>query len=300
MKKYIERFINHLSLERNLSANTISAYTRDIHQFTLFLKEEGAGNNQDLKLLNKHNVRTFLATLYRSNYSKRSAARKLAALKAFAKYLHSCELTKTNRIAGVSSPKLDKLLPQYISEKALENLTVTKQANHLRELRNQAIVELFYGSGLRLSELAQLQIASMIRSDGAITVMGKGRKERRVPTTKISERVIQQYLEKRKRELPYTMINPHRPLFINTRGQALSNRTLERIVERSLKGVTELKKKSPHVLRHSFATHLLNAGADLRVVKELLGHSSLSTTQVYTHVTTDRLKKVYKQAHPRA
>lgn len=300
MKKHLKSFIKYISHERRLSANTVSAYKRDLSQFIVFLEKQNADTESDLKLLNRHNVRGFLADLYRLKQTRKSAARKLATLKAFAKYLHKFGFIKDNRIASLSGPRLEKYLPQYVSEKDMERVVLNTKANMLRELRDQAVVEMFYGSGIRLSELAQLNTASVLLGDGVITVTGKGGKTRRVPTTKTAENIVRRYLKERQKKLPQTMIDMNQPLFVNKQGKAVSARTLERIVKRKLTGITESKKKSPHILRHSFATHLLNAGADLRAVKELLGHSSLSTTQIYTHITTDHLRKAYKQAHPRA
>jgi len=300
VRNNLSEFLQYLSLERKLSPNTAEAYKTDILQFISFLIENGAEQNPPLTLFNKHTVRSFLASLYANNNSKRSAARKLAALKSFAKYLHKRGVIEKNPVSSVSGPKLNKLLPQFVSEKDMEALTVGSGDDTLKGLRDQAVIELFYGTGMRLSELHQLKISSLQNTDGTVTVLGKGRKERRIPFTKAADDAVKSYFRERKRLLPETMADVRQPLFVNIRGRALSARTLERIVVRKLSAVTDLKKKSPHVLRHTFATHMLNAGADMRAVKELLGHASLSTTQVYTHVTTDRLKKIYQQAHPRA
>jgi integrase/recombinase XerC len=300
MYELLEQFLNHLLLERNLSGNTHTAYKSDLIQFLSFLKQEGADAHPEVKLLNKYMVRSYLARLYETGCTKRSVSRKLAALKSFAKYLHKRGLIEKNPVAGIAGPRLDKVLPQYVSEREMEALNNQPADGKFITIRDQAVIELFYGSGLRLAELAQLSVSSLSEGRGTVSVIGKGKKQRVVPTTKLSEQLAKRYLQKRKEAFPNTFTDKSGPLFVNNSGKALSRRTIERIVQKKLSGVTEIKKKSPHVLRHSFATHLLNAGADLRAVKELLGHASLSTTQVYTHVTTDRLKKVYKQAHPRA
>ncbi len=301
MKTKLNEFLKYISLERKLSDNTVVAYKRDIIQFITFLEEElEADTNSKLDLINRHNVRSFLAHLYQENQKKRSAARKLAALKAFVKFLLKREYIKENKISMLSGPRLEKLLPHFASEKDMEKIVTGTGTDRFKETRNQVVIELFYGSGLRLSELVQINLSSANSSNSLITVVGKGQKTRRAPITTAYKKALEEYLSERKKKLPDSMTNVNNPLFVNAKGKRISVRTLERIVVSKLSGITKLSKKSPHILRHSFATHLLNAGADLRAVKELLGHSSLSTTQIYTHVTTDRLKKVYKQAHPRA
>lgn len=299
MNDHIEKFIEHLKFERRLSAHTAAAYESDLLQFAYFLNEQAGGREPSLNLLTKHNVRDFLASLYINGKTKRSAARKLAAIKAFAKYLHKLGLIEKNEITSIISPKLEKPVPQFVGERAMESMALLPLDNSFIGLRNRAVIEVFYGTGMRLSELSQLTIGDFISSDGTVNVVGKGKKERRIPVTQYAFKIIDRYFEERKRALPASM-DLDKPLFISLQGKQLTGRQIERIVEKKLASVTELKKKSPHVLRHTFATHLLNAGADLRAVKELLGHSNLSTTQIYTHVTTDRLKNVYNLAHPRA
>ncbi len=294
MKEHLDGFLRHLGLERRLSQHTIEAYRSDLLQFLVFAGERSRGNEDPATLINRNCARDFLGSLIRSGLAKRSAARKLASLKTFSKYLHREGVLGRNPLASVSAPRLDKPLPQFVPEKPMEELLDGPTQGTLTELRDRAVVELFYGSGMRLSELAGLTAGAVLFSDGTLTVLGKGNKERRLPLTKVSEIVLRQYLRKR------GTVDPQGPLFANAAGNPLTGRTLQRIVRRRLAAVTGLKKKSPHVLRHTFATHLLNAGADLRAVKELLGHASLATTQVYTHVTTERLQKIYRQAHPRA
>lgn len=300
MKKALNDFLKYLRHERKLSPHTATAYETDILQFIHHIEEEYEVKDPGLNELNRHSIRDFLASLYQAKQTKKSAARKLAALKSFSKYLHQQGLIRKNEATSISSPKLSKPLPQFLSEKEMAEVKPDDTGNLLKIFRDQSVVELFYGSGLRLSEVTLLTVADFERAEGAVTVKGKGGKERRVPLTETAVNIIREYLEIRGKEMPRAVAEPGSPLFANGRGKAYSVRTLERIVQKKLTGITDMKKKSPHVLRHSFATHLLNAGADLRAVKEMLGHANLSTTQVYTHVTTDRLKKIYKQAHPRA
>lgn len=281
----IDKFISYLKVQRNLSDNTIQAYQRDLAQFFAFLKHDDPGR------VDRNAIRNYLGILQRQGFDKRSAARKLSAIKAFFKYCARENIIPSNPTLGLRSPKLEKKLPSFLSEQQAEQAVQPSQEKPEETARNNAIMELLYGSGLRSSELLGLKVGDLDLSGGQVKVMGKGSKQRIVPLTRESISALKKYISGRTNE---------QTVFLGARGKALNRRQLQRIVQLRIRSAHYGGKASPHVLRHSFATHLLDRGADLKAVKELLGHANLSTTQIYTHITTDRLKKVYQQAHPRA
>jgi integrase/recombinase XerC len=281
----INKFISYLKVQRNLADNTIQAYQRDLAQFFAFLKHDNPAR------IDRNAIRNYLGILQRQGFDKRSAARKLSAIKAFFKYCARENIIPTNPALGLRSPKLDKKLPSFLSEQQAEQAVQPNQEKPEETARNNAIMELLYGSGLRSSELLGLKVGDLDLSGGQVKVMGKGSKQRIVPLTRESIGALKKYIGGRENQ---------ETVFLGTRGKALNRRQLQRIVLLRIRSANYGGKASPHVLRHSFATHLLDRGADLKAVKELLGHANLSTTQIYTHITTDRLKKVYQQAHPRA
>lgn len=293
LETVIARFLEYAAKEKGFSDHTLDAYRRDLFQFVGFLKEKKAPLTLD-GALKKVFFRTFLFQLSNEGKKPRSIARKVAALKSFTRFCLKKGLLTTNPGKTIANPKLDKPLPVFLTQHQTEKLTAPP-TDDLEKIRNHAIVELFYGSGMRLSELYALNASSINTRQQTVLVMGKGRKERIVPVTSQSIELINKYL----RERP-NLSGPETPLFANKTGNRLSRRQIERIVEKELATVSMQKKRSPHVLRHSFATHLLDEGADIMAVKELLGHSSLNTTQIYTHISKEHLLKIYKQAHPRA
>jgi integrase/recombinase XerC len=295
MHNAINTFLTQLAEEKHYSENTILAYGRDLHQFAEFLRQVIDPPVVDWNSTGKEHIRLFLADLIRHGLSKKSAARKLASIRAFFHYLHRQNQIPFNPSASVKAPKLDKHLPEFMSEKEMHQALTRIDTSTPAGCRDRALIELFYGTGMRLSELGSLDVDGINFSSSTVRVLGKGNKERILPVGTGTLRMIQKYLTQRDTFRP-----KDDALFLNLRGNRLSNRSIQTIVNKWLSRISEKKKLSPHVLRHSFATHLLDNGADLRAVKELLGHSSMSTTQIYTHVTVDRLKKVYKQAHPRA
>jgi integrase/recombinase XerC len=286
-------FIEYLEKERLFSMHTTTAYRRDLLQFADFMAKKNVA--MDLQsCMNKMSLRGFLFQLSRNGNKPRSIARKLAALKSFSRYCLRQNLIAANPTQVLATPKPDKPLPVFLTKKQAHGLLLTDdEPGH--SLRNRLIVEFFYGSGIRLSELQALDIASVDTVNETVRVLGKGRKERIIPVTHITVEMMRRYLTQGMRGG-----QRNEPLFVNNQGIRLSKRQIQRIVERELSAVSHQKKRSPHVLRHSFATHLMDGGADIRAVKELLGHASLNTTQVYTHVSREQLLKVYKQAHPRA
>jgi integrase/recombinase XerC len=278
-------FIAYLRTERNLSANTCEAYQRDLAQFFAFIKSD------EVAAVNRNHIRLFLASLQRQGLDKRSMARKLSAVRAFFKYAAREGQVAANPAAGMRSPRIDKKLPSFLSEQQAGAAIDSAQHEHKDAARDMAIIELLYGSGLRSSELLGLKPADLDLGAATVKVTGKGNKQRIVPLTRPAIEALRVYLkEKRDDEV----------IFLGDNGRPLLRRQLQRIVKKAIRASCHGGKASPHVLRHTFATHLLDRGADLKAVKELLGHANLSTTQIYTHITMDRLKKVYKQAHPRA
>lgn len=289
----IEEFLQYLKKEKNFSDHTVIAYKRDLNQFTNFLQERKIPLSLE-DALKKGSLRGFTFKLSNDGLKPRSVARKIAALKSLSKYCLRKKYIRINPTKVIATPKLDKPLPVFLTQNQIKELRVPENGDEL-EFRNHAILEFFYGSGIRLSELQGLNIGSVNKRQELIRVLGKGRKERIVPLTTVAIEVMNRYLKLRK-----IALSPDSPLFTNKKGERLSARCLERIVQQKLSLVSNQKKKSPHVLRHSFATHLMDEGADIRAVKELLGHASLATTQVYTHISKEHLLKIYKQAHPRA
>jgi integrase/recombinase XerC len=303
MRTHLDLFLAYLQKEKNYSPHTVAAYRRDLKQFRDFIARQ---KEPDVKQLDKNDARRFLAELSNSKFKKSSMSRKLVAIKSFFKYLCRTGVLETNPVSGIASPKKEKRLPTFLDEAETDKLMqIGVSGNDFSTLRDRAILELFYGSGIRLSELTALDVDTIDERDKTVKVFGKRRKERIVAVTDYFLRVLKQYKLNRAEHVQAlrqkrVFSEPPKALFLSRRGGRLTGRSVERIVEKRLTAVTDKKKKSPHVLRHTFATHLLNSGADLFAVKELLGHQNLSTTQVYTHVTAERLKKVYALAHPRA
>lgn len=289
----IDPFLDYLLKQRGYSKHTVAAYRGDLAQFLDYVKTE-IGSTAVKKVMTKSVLRLFIYSFREHGFKSRTIARKVATLKSFSRYCVRHKIVTVNPAKMLSTPKLDKPLPTFLTRKQAEMLPAINP-DDVNALRNRAIVELLYGTGMRLAELHALNVGTIDRKNRLVRVMGKGRKERVVPVTPDAIELIDRYVARRAVATGY-----NDPLFVNKKGGRLSRRQIERLVSSELATVSRQKKRSPHVLRHSFATHLLDAGADIRAVKDLLGHSSLSTTQVYTHVSKEHLKKVYKQAHPRA
>lgn len=293
--KYIQEYLSYLKVSLNYSPHTITSYENDLKQFENFLTLTFGKDDFDLNDLELTILKSFVAGLFDEDYSNRSISRKISLLKSFFKYLAKKKYIKKNVASTLIFPKLDKKLPSYLTESEAEKLFEPEQTEDRKPL-DAAILELFYSTGIRLSELINLKISNINFSIKTIKVFGKGSKERIVPFGKNAELSINEYLKIR----PVPAEGNSDILFLSSNGNKLYPMQVNRITKKSLEGVTELKKKSPHILRHTFASHLLDKGADIRAVKDLLGHESLSTTQVYTHISPEKLKKVYKQSHPRA
>ncbi|MCS7258638.1 MAG: tyrosine recombinase XerC [candidate division WOR-3 bacterium] len=286
----IDAFLKYLCEERNFSFHTIRSYKVDLGQFLEYLSDRKKHRN--LLLVKKEDIRDFLGYLFQYGYDRRSIARKLSTLKSFYKFLVRKKILTLNPARFIKTPKITKKLPGFLSEYQVQKI-LNIQGNDEKSLRDRAILEVLYATGIRVSELVGLNVTDVDFADETIRVQGKGNKERIIPLGSYAQKALKEYLAVRKDQ-------NNSALFLNRRGQRISNRAVQTIVKRIISRLPEATKTNPHILRHSFATHLLDRGADLRVVQELLGHSSLHATEVYTHVTVEHLKKVYDKAHPRA
>lgn len=294
----VRTYLQYLRRERNYSPHTIASYEDDLRQFAEYLHRIAENHPILLKGIDHKTIRDFLGDLLDRGFSTRSVARKLACLKSFFKYLLKTHRIALNPAANVASPKLERMLPQVLDEKVVARLMEQPDTTTLRGVRDAAILEMFYGTGIRLSELIHLRVRDVDIAGGTVKVTGKGSKDRIVPFGRPARQALVAYLARRK-ELVRKGTDAG-TLFLSARGKSMNPKGINVLMNTYIGKVSEIEKKSPHVLRHTFATHLLNRGADLRAVKELLGHESLSTTQIYTHVSVNRLKKIYTQAHPRA
>ena len=284
----IELFIDYLSIERGLSPNTLQAYRRDLCQFRDWLKKEFLQVDSAL-------IGNYLATLREKGNKSRTLNRKLSVVRMFYKFLYTEGKIDHNPVEGVSSPRLGRKIPSFLSEKEVEALLEAPSVDEEYGSRDRAILEVVYGAGLRISELVNLNLTDLNLKGGWVKVLGKGSKERIVPLGREACRWVRIYLRKRRIETTDKL-----SLFCNRYGKRLSRQACWKITKKYSQKSGITKKISPHTLRHSFATHLLSRDADLRFVQELLGHTNISTTQIYTHITQERLKKVYKKYHPRA
>ena len=289
-----DSFLKYLRFERNYSPHTVAAYGKDISEFEEYFA--GIDEGLDFCAADADVVRGWMLSLMEQRYTATSVNRKLSSLRAFYRYLLREGKVKADPCARVNGPKKKKPLPVFVREEDMNRLLdETDFASSYEGVRDRMILELFYATGIRLSELIGLETADVDLSAKTIKVTGKRNKQRIVPFGEELEQDLRLYLEARE-----TVGGDNRALFLGKEGQAVSRGTVYRIVKTNLSKVVTLKKRSPHVLRHSFATAMLNNGAELDAVKELLGHASLAATQVYTHTTFEELKKVYEQAHPRA
>lgn len=292
MEQEIAAFLRHLETERNASPHTLAAYRSDLAQFREFVQVElgaSAGSVNVTHLL----IRRWLALLHR-DHTKSSVGRKLAAVRAFYKHLLRTGRLVKNPAELVSTPKKEKKVPYHLSIDEVTALVETPREPDILSLRDRAILETLYSCGVRVSELTGLNVGGIDLDDGTVRVLGKGSKERIVPVGSVARAALSRYLDARNHP-PLDA-----PLFINARGGRLTSRSVRRVVDKHILRIAAMRKISPHTLRHTFATHLLEGGADLRAIQELLGHASLSTTQKYTHVGIDRLMEVYDKAHPKA
>ncbi len=290
-----DRFLRHISIEKKLSPHTITAYTHDLEQFATFLKKEY--NIEVIEAADFKMVRAYTVSLVEEKLVNKTVNRKLATLRSFFSYLHQRQYITKNPMQRVLALKTPKKGPNFVDEKAIQLLfEEVSFGEGFAGLRDRLVLELFYGAGVRLSELIELENKDISFFNHTITVLGKGNKERIIPITPHLAKLIQEYQQEKKQQ-------PHLPisqLIMTDKGDKAYPVFIQRLVKKYLSTVTSLQQKSPHVLRHTYATHLLNNGADLNAIKDLLGHKSLAATQVYTHNSIEKLKKVFQQAHPKA
>lgn len=294
MSDKLSKFLDFLKYERNASPHTISGYRRDLLQFKNYLKNKKLNWEQADNIV----IRGFLAVLYEKKVKKSTSGRKLAAIRSFYQFCIKRKWMAANPAKIVATPKQEKTVPSFLTEEEMSEFLDFPRSGKVLDLRDKAMLELLYASGIRVSELIGLNLEDLNFDERLIRVKGKGKKERMIPFGKTAEESLQIYISRR------MMINKGKideeALFLNYRGQRLSSRSVERTVNFYIQRSAVRRKISPHSIRHSFASHLLSRGADLRVIQELLGHESLATTQKYTHVDLRHLLEVYKKSHPRS
>src|SRR3989339_165109 len=284
----IENYIKFLKIQKNISNNTELAYRRDIKQFYNFLLNKKI----NVKDVDKYILRDYFVNILNLSKKKTTIIRKIVALRGFYKFLVKCKILKTSPMDLISAPKKESHLPDFLSIEETKLLLSAPDASNLLGLRDKAILELFYSSGIRISELTGLDRENVDFFSGIVKVMGKGSKQRLVPVGDTALDAIRKYIKMRK--------DSFSALFIDYRLKRLSARWIQKMIHNYLKKIGILKKITPHSLRHTFATHLLDAGCDIRSVQEMLGHKNIVTTQIYTHITATKMKKVYDKVHPRA
>ena len=298
-------FLLHLEKERNVSPNTVLAYRRDLAVFVEYLGEYYGTESWSWQGIDRLTIRGFLGHLTRRGLGKRSISRALSVVRSFFRFLHRSEVVEANPARAVGSPKLERYLPSYLDRSQVQRLfdmaEVRAMEGRFTDVRNLAILELFYSTGMRLSELRGLSRPDVDMITQQVKVRGKGRKERLIPIGDHAVRAMRNYESKRDELLRAVGSRGDRTaFFVSAQGRRVSVRSIQMSVTGMLDKVDENAGLSVHSLRHTFATHLLDAGADLRAVQELLGHASIATTQIYTHTSVERLKQVYQKAHPRA
>lgn len=293
----VKKFLQFIQFEKRYSQHTVSAYESDLNQFSLYLNAQF--QTDDIALANHFFIRSWIVSLMENGIGTRSINRKITVLKSYYKFLLREHVIEHSPMLKIQSPKNSKRLPVFVDKNKMTE--VLKEENFgcdFDGLRNQLIVEMFYNTGMRLSELINLKVTDINHINSSLKVLGKRNKERIIPYALPLNNLIIQYLDERKKIVAGSSETVDQ-LFIKASGKPVYHKLVYRLVTEKLGNATTLKKKSPHVLRHTFATHLLENGADLNAVKELLGHSSLAATQVYTHNTIEKLKNTHKQAHPR-
>ena len=300
LEEGIARFLEYLYKERNCAEYTLSSYRCDLQQFARFLYPRVDDLQLPLRAVQREQVQSFVADLEEKGLKASTVARKLAALRSFFRYLCREGALVANPAGAVASPLVERALPRHLPVEQVAEAMEVPAVERFSGVRDRAILEVFYGGGIRLGELVGLNLSSLDLAEGTIKVMGKGRKERIAPIGAKAQEALEAYLQRRAEVLLECDMSQVEAgaLFLNGRGKRLSRRTVQRIVERHLRAVSEDDSLSPHRLRHSFAAHLLDAGADLVAVKELLGHATLAATQSYTEVSLEHLQAIYAEAHP--
>ena len=295
MKEQANLFIEFLKYQKGYSENTIINYENDIKEFLEFLNKENINNLSDVDY---SIVRFYLMDLYNQKFSRSSVSRKLSSLRSFFKYLHNEEIVKINPFSLISSPKKEKRLPKFLYNEDIEKIFNVPNINTNLGKRDFLILELLYDTGIRVSELVNIKLNDINLNDKSIKILGKGNKERIVLFGTYAEIALENYLNDGRNKLLNGKNNEF--LILNAKGNNITTRGIRMIIDKIIKQACLSTHISPHTLRHTFATHLLENGADLLTVKELLGHSNLSSTQIYTHVTNERLRNIYLKTHPRA
>ena len=297
-EQYPERFLNYLTVEKACSELTVTNYRKDLQSFAAFWRERAQGAVL-WERVSPLDIRAYLAYLNEKAYARRTIARRISALRSFYKFLVRENILDTSPLSKVRSPKLEKRLPTFLDEVEIDELLTLPDKKPLG-LRDQAILELLYATVCRVSELVGLTCQRLDLSNRFVILLGKGDKERLVPLGNTCCEAVAAYFPCRQELMRKYHVEQHDFVFVNNRGGVLTDRSVRRILDKYIGQLALKKQVSPHTIRHTFATHLLAHGADLRAVQELLGHANLSTTQIYTHVTTERIATVYKQNHPRA
>lgn len=295
MKALVKEFINYLAVERGLANNTLDSYNRDLNQFMSFLEKEKVS---EVQKATRNMIMAYLLFLQKRGRATATVSRHLAALKSFYHYLVKEKYIEKDPTVNLESPKLEKKLPRILTVDEVEMLLHQPKGNDPTSLRDKAMLELLYATGIRVSELISLDINHINLEMGYIRCFGKGSKERIVPVGSLARKCVNEYLQKGRAKL--IKIRSEQALFVNQHGRRLTRQGFWKIIKKYALRAGIAKEITPHTLRHSFATHLLENGADLRSVQEMLGHADITTTQIYTHLTKGRLKEVYAKSHPRA
>ncbi|MEZ6070761.1 MAG: tyrosine recombinase XerC [Pirellulales bacterium] len=299
MHDEIERFLRHLEVERNVSPLTLKSYREDLLDLEADLAEAAGGQPPAVAQITTRDLRGWAARLTEAGYAKSTIARRMASLRSFFRFGQREGWVETNPAKPLRNPRQSRTLPHFLSSAELGKLLEAPPANSDLGLRDRAMLETMYSAGLRVSELVALSDGDLQLDTGLLRVMGKGRKERIAPVGSFAVKALRRWLEVRQLN-DREPRGPSAPVFVNRFGRRLTTRSVARLLEKYIHAASLDGRTTPHTLRHSFATHLLDGGADIRSVQELLGHKSLTTTQIYTHVTTAGLRRAYEAAHPRA
>lgn len=297
-KDLLEQFRAYLLVEKNFSQYTAKAYTSDVMSFLIWLEDT------DVSSVDYNKIREYLRFIYKYNYKKTTVARKISALRTFYKYLYRERVVEANPVAGVSAPKKTKSLPKFLDKEEIEQILNNVNIESPSGFRNRAILELLWATGMRISELSGLNFGDLNLEHNEIKVFGKGSKERIVLISERAKQYLERYIHTARRlvakDFPPPPQEENSPVFINNTGYRLNPKTIRNVINSIVEKISLPQKVTPHMFRHSFATYLIENGADLRVVQELLGHASISNTQIYTHISTKHLTDTYNKAHPRA
>jgi integrase/recombinase XerC len=293
----IALFVEYMTIEKNYSPNTLKHYQLDMAEFDQFMQQEAI---VDLKSVTYSDARLFLTELTKRNLSKKSLSRKISCLRSFYKFLVREKLVDENPFILLSLPKKEQRLPRFLFENEMDAIFASIDTKELLGKRDLALLEILYSTGMRVSECTAIKLDELNFSLGVVLVHGKGKKDRYIPFGEYARTALEQYINETRIEIMTKLKQSHQILFINAKGKPLTDRGIRYILDKIIHQASSTSTLHPHMLRHTFATHMLNNGADLRSVQELLGHSQISSTQIYTHVTKDKLKSVYQNAHPRA